>query len=502
MRGAEPAAEATVKTVSYWKQVRPIFQAHCQGCHQPARDKGGYVMTDFARLLAGGDSGHKAIVPGQPKQSVLVESIEPVDGEAEMPKDKAPLKPEDRATIARWIAEGAVDDTPANAVQRIDAANPPVYRRPPVVTSLDFSPDGALLAVAGFHEVLLHRADGSGLVARLVGLAERVQAVRFSPDGSRLAVAGGLPARMGEVQIWDPAKRTLAVSYPIGYDTVYGVSWSPDGKRVAFGCPDNTVRAIDAATGEPVLQQGSHNDWVLDTVFSADGTHLISVGRDMSTKLTEVETQRFVDNITSITPGALRGGLHAVARRPGRDEVLIGGADGVPQVYQVFRKTARRIGDNANLLRKFPAMEGRIFAVAYSPDGKLLAAGSSFNGRGAVAIYTGDFDSQIPDLLLKAYAGKIASAYTAEEKAAIEEFTTRGVRRVAEAKFAGGVYAVAFAPDGKTLAVAGEDGRVRLLRAEDGTVTNEFVPVPVTPEAAPARSAAAEMPGAARRAGS
>ena len=36
----------------------------------------------------------------------------------------------------------------------------------------------------------------------------------------------------------------------------------------------------------------------------------------------------------------------------------------------MFRKTTRRIGDNANLLRKFPPMEGRIFAVDYSDDGK------------------------------------------------------------------------------------------------------------------------------------
>ena len=58
---------------------------------------------------------------------------------------------------------------------------------------------------------------------------------------------------------------------------------------------------------------GSHNDWVLDTVFSADGSHLISVGRDMAAKLIEVSTQRFIDNITSITPGALKGGLSTVA---------------------------------------------------------------------------------------------------------------------------------------------------------------------------------------------
>lgn len=497
--GAVRAADTTAAPdpnapISYWKQIRPIFQAQCQGCHQPAKNKGGYVMTDFARLLAGGDSGEKAIIAGDPAKSLLIDSITPKDGEADMPKDKGPLKPDEIALITRWIGEGARDDTPANAVQRIDDAHPPIYQRPPVITSIDFSPDGKVLAVAGFHEVLLHHADGTGIIARLIGLAERVQAVRFSPDGSRLAVAGGLPARMGEVQVWNVAKRALQVSVPVGYDTVYGVSWSPDGRRVAFGCPDNTVRAIDAETGEQVLQQGSHNDWVLDTVFSEDGSHLISVGRDMSTKLTEVETQRFVDNVTSITPGALRGGLHAIARRPGRDEVLIGGADGVPQVYQVFRKTARRIGDNANLLRKFPAMEGRIFAVDYSADGKLIAAGSSYNGHGSVAIYTGEFDSAIPELLLKAYAGKVASAYTPQEKAEIERFTTAEVKRIATVKIPAGVYAVAFAPDGATLAAAGEDGRVRLIRTADGEVAKTFVPVPLSDVQA-TRGAAAKTAG-------
>lgn len=218
-------------------------------------------MTDFKKFLAGGQSGETAITPKQPAKSHLLTLITPRDGKAEMPQGKKPLADSEIDLIKQWIAQGAVDDTPTNAMQKYDMAHPPVYTRPPVITALDFAPDGKLLAVAGFHEVLLVEADSGKLAARLVGLAERIQSVRFSPDGTRLAVAGGLPARMGEIQVWDVAKKQLKLSLPVTADTLYGVSWSPDGSKLAFGCTDNTVRAIDAATGEQVLYMGSHTDW-------------------------------------------------------------------------------------------------------------------------------------------------------------------------------------------------------------------------------------------------
>ena len=311
-------------------------------------------MTAFDRLLKGGESDDSAIVPGKPGESHLVEQITPKDGKAEMPQGTPPLSAGEIELITRWIGEGASDDTPQNAQARYDMEHPPEYTRLPVIPALAFSPDGTLLALAGFHEVLLWKSDGSELVGRLVGLSERVESLAFSPDGEKLAVTGGRPARMGEVQVWAVAKRKLLLSVPITYDTVYGVSWSPDGTKIAFGCADNTIRAIDAKTGQQVLFSGSHNDWALDTVFSAEGTHLISVGRDMAAKLTEVTTQRFVDNITSITPGALKGGLSAVARHPKRDEIVIGGSDGEPKLYRVFRQTVRVIGDDSNLIREFP----------------------------------------------------------------------------------------------------------------------------------------------------
>ncbi|MEK0447649.1 MAG: hypothetical protein RLZZ399_2970, partial [Verrucomicrobiota bacterium] len=343
--------------VSYYQDIRPIFQANCQGCHQPAKPKGGYVMTDFRKLISGGEKDGVAIVPGDVKKGSLLEQITPTNGSAEMPKNKPPLPEHEIALIRRWIAEGAKDDTPADAKKHYDTEHPPQYSQLPVVASIDFSPDGTLLAVAGFHEILLHRADGSKLEGRLIGISERIQSVRFSPDGRWLAASGGDPGRLGEIQIWEVATRQLKVSIPTTWDTTYGVSWSPDSKLVAFGCADNTLRAVEAATGKQVLQMGAHNDWVLDTAFSAKGDHLISVGRDMTAKLCELGSQRFIDNITSITPGALRGGMNAVDRHPTQDAIVVGGADGAPQIFKIFRTTARKIGDNANLLKKYPDME-------------------------------------------------------------------------------------------------------------------------------------------------
>ncbi len=478
----EPPRESrtAAKKVSFDKQIRPILQARCLGCHQPAKAGGAYVMTSFAGLLKGGESKDAAIVPGHADESHLVEVVTPQkDGKAEMPRDAAPLTAAEVALLSQWIAQGAVDDSPKSAIARYDMDHPPVYTRLPVVPAVAYSPDGALLAIAAFHEVLLYKADGSELLARLVGVSERIESLAFSPDGKRLAVTGGLPARMGEIQVWDVAKRKLALSVPVTYDTVYGASWSPDGTKIAFGCGDNTLRAIEAKTGKQILFMGSHNDWVLDTVFSVDGKNLISVGRDGTAKLTETATERFVDNITSITPGALKGGLASVARHPSRDEIVIGGADGVPKVYRVFRQTVRVIGDDSNLIRELPGLPGRITSVAVSPDGKRIAAASSLDGTSEIGVFGYEFDTALTDEL-KAIQQKVASSRSAAEAKKLADYHKAGVKEIARVKVAtAGIYAVAFSPDGKRLAAAGGDGMARIYHAETGALVKEFATVPI-----------------------
>lgn len=440
--------EGAQEAVSFERDLLPIFAAHCQGCHQPARSSGDVRLITHADLT-GGDA--PLVVPGSIHESLLLEVIASEDGlPPSMPPEGDPLDAASVDLIRRWIIEGAADDTQPAPAEARNAAGEPIYSRPPVVTSLAYSPDGSMLAVTGRGEVVLHAADVGAPrepLARLVGLSERIEAIAFSPDGSRLAVSGGAPAVRGELQIWDVAKEELLLSKQLTFDTLHGVSWSGDGALVAVGCADHTVRVLEAATGKEVLFQGAHADWVLGTAFSSDDSHLITVSRDRSMKLIKVESQQFIDNITSITPGALRGGLMSVARRPGRDELLVGGADGAPKNYRMYREKKRVIGDDFNLLRAFERLPGRVFSVAWSQDGARFAAGASLRGAGTVRYY--DADGEMP-------------------------LWSREVP--------GGVYAVACRAAGNEVAAGGFDGVVRIFSAADGTLIDDFVPVPLAIE--------------------
>lgn len=464
-------------TVSYSQQVAPILRAKCQGCHQPAKAQGSYELTTFSGLFSAGDSGNPAIVSGQPDASELVRQIVPVDGSAAMPKESAPLSETEIDLIRNWIAQGAVNDT-SDLGSTINPQHPPTYSRPPVITSLAYSPDGNYLASSGFHEAFLINAAKPQTVARLVGLSERVQSVVFSPDSSKLAVTGGSPGRFGEIQIWNVGLGELEISHQVTFDTLFGGAFSKDGKLFAFGATDRVVRAIDPETGLQKLQQGAHEDWSLATVFNPTGTHLVSGGRDMTVKLTEVATERFVDNVTSITPGALKGGVSALAMHTVLDQVLVGGADGVPKIYRIFRETERKIGDDANLVRAFPQMPGRIFGLSISRDGRLFAVVATLDGKSRLRVFPFDFVGEMPDEV-KAVNSKAVDQRSDDEKRLIQQFLAQTSPAVIDLEVNDSLYSVSIDPSGKTVATGGAGGVVRIYSIADSQLLHEFVPVEV-----------------------
>jgi WD40 repeat protein len=344
-----------------------------------------------------------------------------------------PLPPEQIAVLRDWVAAGAKDDSPATAAPSEKSVS---YSQAPVITALTFSPDGSTLAVSAYREVLLIPTNGTTPAKRLSGLSEKIHGIAFSADGARLVTAGGTPARFGEVQVWDVPSAKMLKSVMVTGDTVFGGALSPDGKTIAVGCTDNTVRLLDAESGKELHKIGNHENWVLGVVFGKDGKRVVTVGRDRAAKLTATATGAFLENIN-----LLRGELAAVARHPAKEIVVIGGEDRYPYVYLMDRAKNMKIADDTTLVHKLDRQGGAIFALAWSPDGSRVAVAGA---APQVNIYDAE-------------SGKLVASASGHQA---------------------GIYTLAWSPDSRTLATGGFDGKVRFYDA-GGKMTREFVPVPL-----------------------
>jgi WD40 repeat protein/mono/diheme cytochrome c family protein len=427
--------------VSYYNDVQPIIQLSCQGCHHPGAKMSGLVLTEYEGILQGGQKHGPSLKAGDAAQSPILAYLTGKN-EPRMPMGGDALPDEQIALFRRWIEQGAVDDTPASAQGAQVPTEPPVYQQPPVINAIAYSPDGALLAVGGYKEILLHKADGWAIEARLLGKSDRILSLGFTPDGKTLVAVGGTPARLGEVQIWNVASREMTRSVTATNDTLFGGSISPDGKYVAFGAADNTLRAVEIETGKELFKAGHHEDWVLGTIYGTDGKRIVSVGRDRAAKLADASNGAFLENVN-----LLRDILYAIARHPRRDYVLIGGEDRIPYLYTMDRSRALKIADDSTLVRKFEEQQGRIMALAFSPDGSRIAVGGL---SAEIAVYN----------------------------------TETGERVATCAGDESGVFVLRFRPDGKQLAAAGFDGHLRLYDPASGKLAKEFVPVPLESKAA------------------
>lgn len=351
---------------TFTKDVAPIFAANCAGCHASNVAMGALDLDTFAAITKGGHTG-PVIVPGKSGESLLYLRITGAVIPA-MPLSGKKLADGEIEIIRKWIDAGAQPPAPGEIVAQRAPAIPDIKPRAavkPLISALAYRPDGELLALGTFKEVRLVEPETGKVVATLPGEAEDVRAVAFSPDGKLLAAAGGLPARSGEVKIWDVEKRAPLRTIAGHADCIYAAEFAPDGKRIATAGYDKLIKLWDVESGKEVRTLKDHIDAVYALAFTPDGGRLVSASADRGVKVWDVASGERLYTLSEPTDG-----LNALALDPAGKRVAAAGLDRTIRVWSLGEK-------GGTLLNSLIAHEDAILQLAWSPDGKYLVSSAA-----------------------------------------------------------------------------------------------------------------------------
>ncbi len=99
--------QVAANDVAYLRDIRPLFKERCFACHGALKQEAGLRLDTGAMVRAGGDSG-EAVLPGEPRQSLLIERVTASNVDERMPPEGMPLTPAQIADVRRWIESGAI----------------------------------------------------------------------------------------------------------------------------------------------------------------------------------------------------------------------------------------------------------------------------------------------------------------------------------------------------------------------------------------------------------
>ena len=194
------------------------------------------------------------------------------------------------AFFAVAAATAASVDTPANPV-----------------TAVAFHPSNGELASGGYGEVLVWDVASAKLGRRIAGLIGRVRGLAFSKDGARLAIAEGEPGRSGAIRLLDYATGHVLFTLDQEKDECLAVAFSPDGKLVAGGAPDGTVRIWNSDDGKPVTTLKELTGWITGIAFSPDGKFMAASSLDRSAEVWTTAPWKPLARIPENSTGPVNG---------------------------------------------------------------------------------------------------------------------------------------------------------------------------------------------------
>ena len=256
--------------------------------------------------------------------------------------------------------------------------------------------------------------------------------------------------------------RLIAKYNPTGIQ-LFSVVWSPDGRSLAVGSEDKTIRVLDAETGSETLRLKSRNQEpflgsIFCVSFSPDGRYIASGSNDNTVRIWDVRYGTEIQQFESHTDAVWSLQFNSDKR------LASGSADGTVRIWDVESARQTILQGHTKQVR----------SVSFSPDGRWLASGSvdnniriwdalsgiekhklkSHNG----AVWAVSFS---PDNLIVASGSSDKTIRLWDAETGKEELQLRGHRNW--------VHSLCFSPVGKCLASSARDGTIRIW----DTVTGE-----------------------------
>jgi RNA polymerase sigma factor (sigma-70 family) len=339
-------------------------------------------------------------------------------------------------------------------------------------SALALSRDGSLLVSADGSSVRIWDLKARKELRHGEAHQDWIGAIAFSPDGRRVVTGGGDCT----VRLWDAITGRLLRTLPRGQDTVKSVAFSPDGRWIAAGHRDGVVCLWDAASGREVWR--THEGGEMWVSFSADGRRLIGAMETMVLVWDSASGEQVRRSRLQHWVGGTRFYRFAVSP----DARLLATGDIDTRFFgRGQQRPAVRLWDLASgqALRLLEGHEATIRALAFSPDGKLLATNEDWETR-LWDVATGKSLARLRgggDAVAFSPDGRVLATGGFDDRAHLWEVTTQKERTVFSGH-RGYVYALSFTPDGSALASGSADTSALLWNLRDSERRPQPLPAP------------------------